>query len=353
VRGLTAQLDLARTKAEVHERRAAVDTLRLAVSRLEGEQHTKERDRLARLEGFKREVDQLEGDMATAAATIERLGHEIDKRRIRAPVVGRLGEVGTLQIGAVVCEGDTLGAILPPSALKIVAHFPPLAALGRLQPAQPARLRLTGFPWTQYGSIAEQTLALRHGDAPGVRCLTCAALTLWCLGYPAQAVQRSQEVQTLAHPFNMAVARFWAINLHYRRRGALAVQVQAEALLTLATAQGFPLFVGFGTFLRGWALAMQGQSEPGLEQMYQGLASVLAIGQPLGRPRWLVGLGGMQTSNATSGGSSSLPPGGLPCSVLWEQPIIPRLHQAESLSPWYKGAVAWRIRPFSSRNGRV
>jgi multidrug resistance efflux pump len=167
VRGLAAQLDLVRTKAEVHKRRAAVDTLRLAVSRLEGEQRTRERDRLARLEGFKREVVQLEGDMAIAAATIERLGHEIDKRRIRAPVAGRLGEVATLQIGAVVREGDTLGAILPPSALKIVAHFPPPAALGRLQPAQPARLRLTGFPWTQYGSIAATVASVAHETRDG------------------------------------------------------------------------------------------------------------------------------------------------------------------------------------------
>jgi multidrug efflux pump subunit AcrA (membrane-fusion protein) len=151
VRGLAAQLDLVRTKAEVHKRRAAVDTLRLAVSRLEGEQRTRERDRLARLEGFKREVVQLEGDMAIAAATIERLGHEIDKRRIRAPVAGRLGEV----------------AILPPRALKIVAHFPPPAALGRLQPAQPARLRLTGFPWTQYGSIAATVASVAHETRDG------------------------------------------------------------------------------------------------------------------------------------------------------------------------------------------
>jgi len=167
VRGLAAQLDLVRTKAEVHKRRAAVDTLRLAVSRLEGEQRTREHDRLARLAGFKREVVQLEGDMATAAATIERLGHEIDKRRIRAPVAGRLGEVATLQIGAVVREGDTLGAILPPSALKSVAHFPPPAALGRLQPAQPARLRLTAFPCTQYGSLAATVASVAHETRDG------------------------------------------------------------------------------------------------------------------------------------------------------------------------------------------
>jgi class 3 adenylate cyclase/predicted ATPase len=139
---------------------------------------------------------------------------------------------------------------------------------------------------------AEQPLALRHGDAPGVWCLTAAALTLWCLGYPAQAVRRSQEAltlaQTLAHPLNMAAARFWVTHLHYRRRELGAVQRQAETLLTLATAQGFPLFVGFGTFLHGWTLAMQGEGETGRAQMQQGLAEVLATGQPLGRPRWLV-----------------------------------------------------------------
>jgi membrane fusion protein (multidrug efflux system) len=162
VRGLAAQLDLVRTKAEVQKRRAATDTHRLAIRRLEGEQRTRERDRLTRLERFKREVVQLEGDMATAAATIERLEHEIEQRRIRAPVAGRLGAVAALQIGAVVRQGDPLGAILPPSALKIVAHFPPPAALGRLQPHQPARLRLAGFPWTQYGSIAATVASVAH-----------------------------------------------------------------------------------------------------------------------------------------------------------------------------------------------
>jgi membrane fusion protein (multidrug efflux system) len=167
VRGLAAQLDLVRTRAEVHKRRAAADTLRLAVGRLEGEQHTRERDRLAHLEHFKREVVQLEGDMATAAATVERLEHEIEQRRIQAPVAGRLGEVAALQVGAVVREGDTLGAILPPSALKIVAHFPPSAALGRLQPHQPARLRLAGFPWTQYGSLAATVASVAHEARDG------------------------------------------------------------------------------------------------------------------------------------------------------------------------------------------
>jgi hypothetical protein len=48
--------------------------------------------------------------------------------------------------------------------------------------------------------MVQQAVALRYGEAPGVDCLTHAASTLWCLGYPAQALQRSQEALALAPP---------------------------------------------------------------------------------------------------------------------------------------------------------
>jgi membrane fusion protein (multidrug efflux system) len=75
-------------------------------------------------------------------------------RSIRSPAVGQLGEVANVQIGAVVHEGETLGAIVSPGTLKVIAGFLPSAALGRIKPGQPARLRLEGFPWTQYGTVA-------------------------------------------------------------------------------------------------------------------------------------------------------------------------------------------------------
>jgi multidrug resistance efflux pump len=110
-RGLASQLDLMRSQAEAQQRHAAAETLRLAVGRLEGEQQTRERDRLARLARLKREVVQLDGELATATAMLERLGHDIEQRRIRAPITGRLGEVAELRPGTVVHAGDTLGAI--------------------------------------------------------------------------------------------------------------------------------------------------------------------------------------------------------------------------------------------------
>jgi hypothetical protein len=84
--------------------------------------------------------------------------------------------------------------------------------------------------------------------------------------------------KTLAHPYSLGLARHYAAQVHHRRRETSAVQAQAEALLTLATAHGFPLWAGFGTYWRGWTLAMQGQ----------GMPAVLAAGQELGWPFCLV-----------------------------------------------------------------
>jgi predicted ATPase len=118
------------------------------------------------------------------------------------------------------------------------------------------------------------------------------AHTLWCLGYPTQALQRSQEALALAealtHPLILAMAQHWVAWLHQRRRDVLAVQEQADALLSLTTAQGFPTWAGYGTFWQGWTLAARGQGGAGLAQMRQGIAAVWTTGQSLARPFGLV-----------------------------------------------------------------
>ena len=167
-RGLAPQLDLLRTRAEAERTRAAADTLRLAVSRLEHEQRTKDSDRTARLTQFHRELTRLDGDIRTTEATLARLDHGIEQTRMRAPIVGRLGAVADVQPGAVVHQGDTLGVVLPVGALRVVAHFLPAVALGRVQPGQPARLRLEGFPWAQYGSVAATVSSVANEARDGV-----------------------------------------------------------------------------------------------------------------------------------------------------------------------------------------
>ncbi|HNB71023.1 MAG TPA: HlyD family secretion protein, partial [Acidobacteriota bacterium] len=50
-------------------------------------------------------------------------------------------------------KGEKLGVVLPTGELKIVAQFSPSAGFGRIRPGQKARVRVQGFPWTQYGEL--------------------------------------------------------------------------------------------------------------------------------------------------------------------------------------------------------
>jgi predicted ATPase len=87
--------------------------------------------------------------------------------------------------------------------------------------------------------------------------------------------------QELSHPYSLAYARCHAAIVLQWRRDVLAVHEQAEAAITLATEQGFPLWVAMGTVFRGWALAMQGQGEEGMAQVGQGLAAWRTTGAVL------------------------------------------------------------------------
>jgi predicted ATPase len=125
----------------------------------------------------------------------------------------------------------------------------------------------------------------RLGHDPGVNCRGWAAMTLWVLGYPEQALARLHDaltlVHTLSHPFSLAYVQCWAALVHQLRRDAPAVHAQAEATVTLSTEQGFTLWAAWGTSLLGWALAMQGQGEAGMAQVRQGIASCRATGTAL------------------------------------------------------------------------
>ena len=99
-------------------------------------------------------------------------------------------------------------------------------------------------------------------------CQSFAAMALWFLGYPDQALQRSREALTLAqelsHPYSLAVALDWTAWLHQYRREGQRTQERAEAAIVLSTEQGFPFWLAKGTILRGWALAEQGQGKKAL-----------------------------------------------------------------------------------------
>jgi multidrug resistance efflux pump len=150
---LVSEMDLLRARAEAEKRQAAAHALGFSTARLDKDQRAKNSDRQAQIEIINRDVAGLEGEMNTIRAGLERLKNEIDRRYIRASANGRLGEMAELRAGSVVRAGDRLGAIIPAGTLRIVAEFAPSSALGRVRFGQSARLRLAGFPWTEYGTL--------------------------------------------------------------------------------------------------------------------------------------------------------------------------------------------------------
>jgi predicted ATPase len=136
--------------------------------------------------------------------------------------------------------------------------------------------------------------AFLYGQDPGMWCLTFAARALSRLCYPDQALKRADEAltlaQELAQPHSLAAALVQAGLVHlFRREGQLS-QKYAEAGIALATEQGFPFWVAYGTLLQGWALAEQGQSEEGIVQMRRSWAATQATGAGLFRPYFLARL---------------------------------------------------------------
>ena len=133
--------------------------------------------------------------------------------------------------------------------------------------------------------------AFLYAADPGVMLLCYTARDLWLLGYPAQALERSQAALTLAselaHPFSLAYALTWTAFLQQLRRDQHAVQARAADVIRLSTKQGFPFLVEAGTFLQGWALTEQEQWDVGTAQMSHALAGPRAAGVDQGLPYWL------------------------------------------------------------------
>ena len=133
--------------------------------------------------------------------------------------------------------------------------------------------------------------AFLYGEDVGMLCHIYAAWTLWFLGYPDQGLARCQEAmiqgQQRRHPFSIGYALSGAAVFHQGRREVRCTQERAEAVMTLATAQGFPYWMASASLLRGWALAHQGQAQEGIEQIHQSLTAYRATGAEILRPYWL------------------------------------------------------------------
>jgi predicted ATPase len=134
-------------------------------------------------------------------------------------------------------------------------------------------------------------LALQYGQDTGVVCRSHAAWALWLLGNPARALETANETMMIAsrlsQPYTLATASVICAWISQFYRDDRRIQEQADTAIALAAEKGFAFWGEMGLFMRGWALAQQGQLEDGIAQMRSGLSSLQDGGAEIMRPYFL------------------------------------------------------------------
>jgi class 3 adenylate cyclase/tetratricopeptide (TPR) repeat protein len=109
--------------------------------------------------------------------------------------------------------------------------------------------------------------------------------TLACLGYVDQALLQRDEAVADARPlapFNLAYALgvgWYGVNWAVQGVKSAPTMLRcADELLAIANEQGFPVWIGIGSVMRGWCLSGVGQATEGPPLMLQGIATYRATG---------------------------------------------------------------------------
>ncbi len=163
-----------------------------------------------------------------------------------------------------------------------------LFCLGELAPALAHLEEVIAF----YDPQQHGFLASLLGQDPGITCLSWAAWILWCLGFPDQALKRSQEAlslaRELAHPLTLGFALNSAVHFHDYLGKQQAVLELTEALTRHVTDHGLALYQAGADITQGLTLTEVGRVEEGIAQIRQGLAAYWATGSRMDYPNLLM-----------------------------------------------------------------
>jgi len=140
----------------------------------------------------------------------------------------------------------------------------------------------------RYDANRHWDLAYYLGQDPGVGALSYLSFVLWHQGYPDQAVAAKNAALDLArelnHPYSLGFAVSFAAMLLHRMRQVAECEMQAAMALELGEQGPFPLWQAMGGMAHGWAIAHQGRTEEGINEIKKGLAVWEGTGAQLALP---------------------------------------------------------------------
>jgi membrane fusion protein (multidrug efflux system) len=159
--GVVAAAEADRAGAAAVQATAAVHAREQRLSVLSSETRRDLADRRAANEGLRRTLAALATERDGAGVQVKRLEVEVERHTLRAPIDG------APQVGSVVSASQTVAVVTPGTGLQLIADFAPASAVGRVRAGQHANMRVTGFPWTQYGMLAATVTAVSSEVADG------------------------------------------------------------------------------------------------------------------------------------------------------------------------------------------
>ncbi|MBW2724430.1 MAG: AAA family ATPase [Deltaproteobacteria bacterium] len=126
------------------------------------------------------------------------------------------------------------------------------------------------------------------GQDPALSSWALVGPVEWILGRVDRAVRHGGEAVELASkaedPFTHAFVLNFAAVVHQLRGERERALELAEAAIEICTERGFPLFMGFGLVMKGWALSVDPNEESGVAQMQRGLTFFQETHTGLGGP---------------------------------------------------------------------
>jgi class 3 adenylate cyclase/predicted ATPase len=133
--------------------------------------------------------------------------------------------------------------------------------------------------------ISHRSLVPPAGMHPQVVSLAFLAIVLFCLGFPDQALARSNaaitEARRLAHPPSLVLNLALGARLLSLVGDNAAMGERADQLVSTATEQGFPYWRAVGTICGGWVKVKNGAVTEGMSLLRSGSSAFRATGSEM------------------------------------------------------------------------
>jgi hypothetical protein len=126
-----------------------------------------------------------------------------------------------------------------------------------------------------YDPAQHKALAYQQGQDPGIQAISFLSRALWLQGFPEQSMSKCKDgfelAERLDHPYSSTIAALHAATLRAWIRWWPECQAHAEKALGLARQGEFKMREANAIILHGIALAHQGHTQEGLDELTQGL----------------------------------------------------------------------------------